>query len=55
MSREKELCGKHQEQIKELRSRILNLTDRIQITAEERNKVFYKLEAAVREVNTQVI
>ncbi|KAL5258091.1 hypothetical protein ACHWQZ_G012892 [Mnemiopsis leidyi] len=55
VSREKELCGKHQEQIKELRSRILNLTDRIQITAEERNKVFYKLEAAVREVNTQEV
>lgn len=52
--REKELCSKHQNQIKELRSRILTLTDRIQITAEERNKVFFKLEAAVREVNTQV-
>ena len=54
VSREKELCSKHQDQIKELRSRILTLTDRIQITAEERNKVFFKLEAAVREVNMQV-
>ena len=54
VSKEKELCVKHQGEIKELRQRILGLTDRIQVTVEERNKVFFKLEAAVREIASQV-
>ena len=54
VSKEKELCKKHQGEIKELRQRILGLTDRIQVTVDERNKVFFRLEAAVREVASQV-
>lgn len=54
VSKEKELCRKHQHEIKGLRDRILGLTDRIQVTVDERNKVFFKLEAAVREIANQV-
>ena len=54
ISREKELCRKHQRDMQECRDSILELTERIQGTIEQRNMLLYKVEASVRMTSAQV-